>query len=299
MIPGPIDSLETAVIEGGGIVEPLSSDTVGLIVGGSVDLDELTRLLADHPSIGWIQLPSAGIEKYAEPMGAHPDRTWTSAKGAFAAPVAEHILALTLAMLRCLPMFARAKSWDEEHGSSLYGSRIVVIGAGGIALEAIRLFRAFDTSITVVRRSTEAVPTADRTVTTEALNDVLPTADVLVIAAALTGDTTGLIGDAELRLLKPSSILVNIARGKLVDTDALVDALAGNRLAGAALDVTDPEPLPDGHPLWDEPRCLITPHTADTEEMVRPLITARIRENVRRLAAGQELEGLVDVGAGY
>lgn len=297
--PAPAGYLKQAVLDGGGSVDPLSSDTTGLVIGGKIEMDELSRLLTEHPGIGWIQLPSAGIERYADVMNEHADRTWTSAKGAYARPVAEHILALTLAALRRLPELARTKTWGPEVGAPLYGSRIVIIGAGGIALEAIRLLRVFDTYITVVRRRGEPVQAADRTVTTDQLQDVLPEADVVVLAAALTDGTTRLIGQKELSLLKPSSVLVNIARGKLVDTDALLDALKQERLAGAALDVTDPEPLPDGHPLWNEPRCLITPHTADTEEMVRPLISARVQENVRRWTAGQELEGLVDVAAGY
>ena len=96
-----------------------------------------------------------------------------------------------------------------------------------------------------------------------------------------------------------SAWLVNVARGPHVDTDALVAALRAQAIAGAALDVTDPEPLPDGHPLWDLPNCLITPHTADTIEMVMPLLAERIRTNVARFAAGQELVGLVDADAGY
>jgi phosphoglycerate dehydrogenase-like enzyme len=99
--------------------------------------------------------------------------------------------------------------------------------------------------------------------------------------------------------MKPTAILVNIARGGLVDTDAVVAALRSRTIAGAALDVTDPEPLPDGHPLWDEPHALITPHAADTLEMIRPLLGERFAENLRRYSAGAELEGLVDAAAGY
>lgn len=295
----PGEHFAQSVQDGGGLAGAVSDETSGLVIGGRVEVDELSQLLADYPGIGWIQLPSAGIERYSEVIAAHRDRKWTSAKGAYAAPVAEHILALTLASLRRLPQLARTKSWGPEVGASLYGSRVVIIGAGGIGVEAVRLFRAFNTDITVVRRRQEPVASADRTVTTGELKAVLPDADVVVIAAALTEGTAGLIGQDELALMKPSSVLVNIARGKLVDTEALLEALRGERLAGAALDVTDPEPLPDGHPLWDEPRCLITPHTADTEDMVRPLISARVRTNVERWAAGEELEGLVDVEAGY
>ena len=128
---------------------------------------------------------------------------------------------------------------------------------------------------------------------------MLPFQDVVIVAAALTEDTQHLIGRAELEAMRTDAILVNIARGGLVDTDALVDALHGQRIGGAALDVTDPEPLPDGHPLWELQRCLITPHTADTMEMIRPPIFARIERNLRAFASDGELEGVVDPRAGY
>jgi phosphoglycerate dehydrogenase-like enzyme len=108
-----------------------------------------------------------------------------------------------------------------------------------------------------------------------------------------------MIGQKELEVMDQQAWLVNVARGGLVDTAALALALRSNHIGGAALDVTDPEPLPAGHPLWDLPNCLITPHTADTEQMTQPLLAARIAENVRRLAAGHELEGRVDPDLGY
>jgi phosphoglycerate dehydrogenase-like enzyme len=139
----------------------------------------------------------------------------------------------------------------------------------------------------------------DRVVGADQLHEVLPGADVVFIALALTPDTTGLLGAAELALLESHAWLVNVGRGAHIVTDDLVAALAAGSFGGAALDVTDPEPLPDGHPLWDEPRCVITPHTANTLAMARPHLVARISENVRRFGAGEELIGLVDVGLGY
>jgi phosphoglycerate dehydrogenase-like enzyme len=99
--------------------------------------------------------------------------------------------------------------------------------------------------------------------------------------------------------MEPDAWLVNVARGGVVDTEALTAALQENQIGGAALDVTDPEPLPDGHPLWDLPNCLITPHTADTEAMTQPLLADRIVDNVHRLATGQPLTGLLDPDLGY
>ncbi|WP_420481432.1 NAD(P)-dependent oxidoreductase [Arthrobacter jiangjiafuii] len=139
----------------------------------------------------------------------------------------------------------------------------------------------------------------ERTVTDDGLDEALAGADVVILAAAMTGGTEHLIDARRLALLRPEAFLVNISRGPMVDTEALVTALAGGKLAGAALDVTDPQPLPEGHPLWAEPRALITPHTAETPDMVAPLLAARVQENVRRFSAGQPLDGKVDVDEGY
>jgi phosphoglycerate dehydrogenase-like enzyme len=163
-------------------------------------------------------------------------------------------------------------------------------------LEQLAPFRV---QATVVRRKSDPVPGAARTVSVEALDDVLPDSLVVYLALALTPETTRIIGAHQLDLMDETAWLVNVARGPHVDTDALVAALGSGSIAGAALDVTDPEPLPDGHPLWDMPNCIITPHTADTIEMIQPLLAERIRTNVVRFAAGEELVGLVDPDAGY
>jgi phosphoglycerate dehydrogenase-like enzyme len=136
-------------------------------------------------------------------------------------------------------------------------------------------------------------------VATSGLHEALAGARAVVLTLALTPQTRGIIGPKELEVMDRQAWLVNVARGALVDTAALTGALGSNQIGGAALDVTDPEPLPGGHPLWDLPNCLITPHTADTEQMTEPLLAARIAENVRRLASGRELEGLVDPDLGY
>ncbi len=133
----------------------------------------------------------------------------------------------------------------------------------------------------------------------EGLRDALAGAKVVFVALALTPETDRIIGAAELAAMRTDAWLINVARGRHVDTDALVAALDAGAIAGAGLDVTDPEPLPDGHPLWGHPRCIITPHTADTPEMVDHMLAARVRDNVARFAAGQPLAGLVDPAAGY
>lgn len=296
--PGPA-WLPDAVTSAGARLVPPGRDTDALLWFGGEQAD-LRAALASAPGTRWVQLPSAGVDSYVDVgLLETPGVTWTSAKGAFSRPVAEHALALTLAALRHLPERARARSWGEPAGTSLFGAHVLVLGAGGIARTYLDLLAPFDTRNVVVRRRAEPVPGAERTVTTERLHDELARADVVVVAAALTTQTRALLGAAELSVMKPGAVLVNIARGGLVDTDALVASLASGRLGGAALDVTDPEPLPDGHPLWDLPTALVTPHTADTREMIEPLLRARVEENLRRFVAGEALDGVVDPAAGY
>ena len=280
----------------------LGDETQMIVVGGRVDQGELRAAIDEHPGVRLVQLPSAGVDAYVETMQAtaRDGLVFTSAKGAYSAPVAEHALALTLATLRSLQIRARASSWEQQQrGISLNGSTVTIVGAGGIGTELLRLLQPFDVEVTMVRRTDEPVDGAHRTITVDRLAEVLPTSDVVVVAAALTGGTRSLLGAAEFATMKPTAVLVNIARGPLVDTDALVTALAEGTIGAAGLDVVDPEPLPDGHPLWSEPRALITPHQANTNDMTEPLFQARVEANVRALAEGGEPEGVVDVEQGY
>ena len=140
---------------------------------------------------------------------------------------------------------------------------------------------------------------ASRTLAMDRLEQALSGALVVFVALALTPDTTRILGRRQLEVMDERAWLVNVARGRHVDTDALVQALHRGTIAGAGLDVTDPEPLPDGHPLWTTANCIITPHTADTWEMIVPLLAARIRANVAHFVAGEPLEGSVDPASGY
>ncbi|MBP3037870.1 hydroxyacid dehydrogenase [Arthrobacter sp. zg-ZUI100] len=299
ILPAPTDDLAAAVTGGGGVVEPLSDTTVGVVLADAVGAAELEKVLDEHPGIRWLQLYLAGVDQYEHLIRANRAREWTSGKGAFGQPVGEFALTLTLAIMRGIPVFARAERWGPPRGTSLHGRNVVLVGAGGVGSEILRLLQAFTDHVTVVRAHNRPVPGAERTVTDDGLDEALADADVVILAAAMTGGTEHLIDARRLALLRPEAFLVNISRGPMVDTEALVTALAGGKLAGAALDVTDPQPLPEGHPLWAEPRALITPHTAETPDMVAPLLAARVQENVRRFSAGQPLDGKVDVDEGY
>jgi phosphoglycerate dehydrogenase-like enzyme len=297
--PHPADFAVSAVQAGGGRVVALDQPADALVWVSSKHLDELRGVLDASSSIRWVQLPFAGVENHVASGLLDGRHLWTCAKGSYARPVAEHALTLALAGLRLLPERVRARSWGPEGGTTLYGAPVTILGGGGITTELLRLLEPFEVRSTVVRRTPEPVAGAVRTVATDRLDDVLAGSLVVFLALALTPETTGIIDRARMRAIGPSGWLVNVARGGHVDTGALVAALTAGELGGAALDVTDPEPLPDGHPLWDVPNCIITPHTADTQEMVRPLLAERIRLNVAHFTAGRPLEGVVDPDAGY
>ncbi len=288
-----------ALAEGGAELVDLDDGPQILALDHGNDATQLTEILDTTPSVQWVQLPTAGIDKYRDALAAHPDTIWTSAKGAYAEPVAEHALMLALGVARLIKRRARAGSWEEMDGISIFDTRAVVVGAGGVGLEIVRLLKAFRVKVDVVRRTDAPAPGADRTVSAEHLDEVLPGADLVVLAAALTDGTRHLIGEAQLAAMKEDAILVNIARGPMVDCEALTKTLAAGHLYGAGLDVTDPEPLPEGHPLWDEPRCLITPHTADTLPMIQLLLGQRFAANLKHWQAGEDLNGVVDPAQGY
>jgi phosphoglycerate dehydrogenase-like enzyme len=294
----PAWATETVLSAGGELSGP-DEAADALIWLDSKAIEALGEVLAGQPSIRWVQLPFAGIERVVRSGLIDSKRLWTSAKGSYAEPVAEHALALALAGLRYLPERITAKTWGKPAAESLYDEEVVILGGGGITTSLLELLAPMRVKATVIRRRNEPVAGAWRTLGPEGLHQALPSARVVFLALALTPATTGIIGRNELSAMDQGSWLINVARGPHVVTDDLVEALSGGWIAGAALDVTDPEPLPDGHPLWDLPNCIITPHTADTEAMIQPRLNARIAANVKRFVAGEDLIGLVDPDAGY
>jgi phosphoglycerate dehydrogenase-like enzyme len=306
MEPFTTDMFVDAVAEGGGVLQPLDQSTTGLLWVSPSGADELQSVLDAYPGIEWLQLPWAGVDAFSSvlaniallPEEQRP--VVTSAKGAYSEPVAEHALALLLGTMRELPRKSRDALWQPERtGISLFGRHIVLLGAGGVARAFLDLVAPFRTSVTVVRRSPGDIPGASRTVTVDRLHSVLPEADAVVVAAAATDQTAHVMGAEEFRLLPDHAVVVNIARGSLVDADALLEAVSEGRLFGAGLDVMDPEPFPNEHPIWGEKRIVITSHSADTPPMTAPLLARRIRNNVASYASGDPLVGIVDVAAGY
>ena len=288
-----------ALRAGGGEVVALGDEPEALVWTSPRHVDELKGVLASTPTLRWVQLPFAGVERHVAAGLIDSSLVWTCAKGSYAKPVAEHALALALAGLRRLHERIVATSWGKEAGTSLYGAEVAILGGGGIAVELLRLLEPFGVHATVVRRNPEPVTGAARTVGPESKIEAVRSKLVVFVALALTEQTRGIVDAATMEATGPRGWLVNVARGAHVDTAALLDALDSGTLGGAALDVTDPEPLPDGHPLWSAPNCIITPHSADTWEMIMPLLAERIRTNVERFAAGLALVGVVDPESGY
>ena len=286
--PQPDPEVEAAVRAAGAETGPL--DKADALVWVDSNPDGFPAELPHR--VRWVQLPSAGVERWLDRIDR--ERLWTSASGAFGRPVAEHALALMLAGVRRLHEFARATTWMRPTVRELASATVGIVGTGSIGRALIDLLEPFGVEVlAVTRRGRDGTTPIDR------VAEVWPRADFVVIAAPSTPDTRHLIGADELAAMRGNAWLVNVARGSLVDTDALVAALAAGEIGGAALDVTDPEPLPDGHPLWTEPRALITPHVANPDVTLMRDLARLVRENVERLAAGEAPRSPIDLDAGY
>jgi D-3-phosphoglycerate dehydrogenase len=287
--------LESAVRSGGGSVVPLAQ--ANAIVCTDDDIELLRRSIL--PDVRWVQLGAAGIETWFDAGLMTRDVVWTAAKGVYAKPIAEHILALILASARGLPERARARTWGPTGGRLVAGTTVGVVGAGGIGSELIGLLSPLAVRTIALTRNARTVPKADISVGPRELPSLLAQSDFVVLAAALTVETAGMISAESLAQMRSDAWLINVARGGLVDTEALVTALEAGTIGGAALDVTDPEPLPDDHILWALPNVLITPHVACTPALGVRFLAERVQANVRRFGQGTELLGVVDQSLGY
>ena len=301
VIPFELPVLSDAVAQAGG--EITAPETADAIVWTDPRDAEGLRDALSASDARWIQLPFAGIEPFFEAGVITPDRVWTCAKVIYGAATAEQALALLLAGARLLHEHARRTSWwpPELMNDSrrLAGRTVLIVGTGGIGRALTKMLGPLDARVVAVNRSGTPMHGAVLTGRSDALPDLIPDADFLVLAPALTPETTHMIDANVLRHAKPELWIVNVGRGRLIDTDALVEALRAHAIAGAGLDVTDPEPLPDDHPLWTMENVLITSHTANTARMALPELAAMTKENVERFARGDELIGLVDPALGY
>jgi phosphoglycerate dehydrogenase-like enzyme len=245
--------------------------------------------LAALPRLRLVQLLSAGAERF---VGRLPDDVLLcNARGAHTPSTAEWAVAATLAAQRGIPFFAREQAagrWSPTTFSSLVGARVLVVGAGDIGTRIGRMLAGFDVELTYVARTAR-----DGVRSTAELPQLLPHADVVIVIVPVTPETIGMVDAAFLAAMPDRALLVNAARGVVVDTDALVAELTTARLR-AALDVTEPEPLPEGHPLWSAPGLLLTPHVGGAVPDTNARAAAAVADQLARVLAGEPLVNVVD-----
>jgi len=258
------------------------------------------------PCVRWVQATSAGIGQLLR--RTELDRTdivFTTASGVHAVPLAEFVALAMLYFAKQVPRLLeqqRDHHWERFAGGELRGRTVAVIGLGKIGMEVARTSRALGLRVTGTRRSgaaAEPEAAVDMQRPLSELRELLADADYVVLAVPHTAETEGLIGARELSVMRRGAVLINIARGKVVDESALVEALRSGQIGGAALDVFAQEPLPAESPLWDLPNVLVSPHSASTADSENAKLTDLFCENLRRYREGRPLVNLFDRVRGY
>lgn len=258
-------------------------------------------------SVKFIQTQFAGIEAFAAAgILKSSGVRWANAAGFYDDTVAESALGLLLAVNHQHKKMARAQSWDvraevERDTTFLFhrGYTVAVVGAGGIGTRVIELLGALKARTIAVNRSGRPVPGADETWAMSQADDVWSRADAFILLAPLTETTRHMVNSDTLARMKDTAVVVNVGRGALIDTDDLVTALEAGELGGAGLDVTEPEPLADGHPLWSMDTVVITPHTANVGWYIEEEIGHLAVRNAADFEAGKPMSTEVDLEAGY
>lgn len=295
--PKSFPAYEQAVLDSGSVLSPLAEEVGAVIWTDYSDPKGLEKLLEENKQLEFVQLPFAGVDAFQNVL--HFPVRFACAKGSYREPVAEHALMLALALGRVVRERVEARSWGRKFAASLYDANVLIVGAGGITEELLKQLAPFRCNITVVRNRAEDLEGATKTVQLGELDEHLPEADWVFLACSLTESTRNLFNLERFKKMKSSAYLINVARGAVVNTSDLVTALNDEVIAGAGVDVTDPEPLPDGHPLWTAKNVIITPHTADTNAQVIRLFSIRIRENLAAYKGLGDWVGLVDPELGY
>ncbi len=264
------------------------------------------ELIHGSPKLLWLQTNSAGVEAYIKPGVLAENTMLTNATGAYGLAISEHMLGMLLSIMKKLELYRDAQKegkW-ESLGSvtSVYGATVLVLGMGDIGGEFGMRCKALGAKVIGVRRSNRKKPDyADEVHLLEDLDNLLPQADVVAITLPGTQATRGLINRERIASMKPGAILLNVGRGTIVDTEALCDALESGHLAGAGVDVTDPEPLPPEHRLWRIPTAVVTPHISgyyhlrETHERIVGIFV----ENLEHFQKGEPLRNQVDFATGY
>lgn len=264
------------------------------------------QLLAEAKKLKWLQVPSAGVEGYLRDAGfADGPAVLTNGKIVQGPEIADHALALLLALTRQIPRAVKAQASEAWEGRGvplleLRGKTAVVIGVGGIGTQIAVRANAFGMKVIGVDpRDLPLLPFLEKTVPPDRLDDVLPQADVVFISAPHTGLSNKMMGPKQFDLMKRGAYFIAVSRGRIYDMNSLVQALDSKKLSGAGVDVTDPEPLPKGHPLWKFDNVVITPHLAGRSDGEHARYFELYRENLRRFDRGEPLLNVVDKQKGY
>ncbi len=260
-------------------------------------------------ALKWVQHFSAGVEECLDKQDTFDSGVILSnMKGVYGAGIAEHVIAMMFSFSRGLHQFRQQqfdKNWDRSLAQrypmqELRGKTILLVGLGGIGTEIAWRAHGLGMRVIASRNSRRQKPDfVDYVGLSDELLSLAAKADIIVNTTPLTTATTGLFDARFFSALKPTAYFINVGRGKSVVTEALVDALQNNRLAGAGLDVFDPEPLPQDHPLWAMPNVIITPHISGYSDLVMERFWVFIRENLRRYVAGEKLLNVVNIKKGY
>jgi phosphoglycerate dehydrogenase-like enzyme len=264
----------------------------------------LREIWPQAKKVRWVHSLSAGVDNLLFPELIESEVPLTNARGVFAESLGEFVLASMLFFgkdLRRMVRNQQAARWEQFDVDVLYRQTLGIIGYGEIGRAAARRAKAIGMKVLAIRRRSSAVedPLVDEAFSVEDRVKMMPLCDYVAVAAPLTPDTKGMLGEAEIAAMKPTGVVINVGRGPVIDEPALIRALQEKRIRGAALDVFDQEPLPEGHPYWSMDNLLLSPHCADhTEGWVEDAMQMFVK-NFRRFHKGEPLLNIVDKRAGY
>lgn len=288
-----------AMVPGAHVVPASSAEAADADVLATLTDDAAGIASAIGPRVRWVHVLGAGIDGF--PLEVVGDRVLTCSRGASAPAIAEFVLGAMLAFEKHLPevwISEPPEQWNVADLGGLAGRRLGLVGIGAIGTEVARRALAFDMIVGALRRRAAPAPLGEVVIRTD-LEELLADADHVVVAAPSTEATRHLLDAAAFAAVKPGAHLVNVARGSLVDQDALLDALDSGQLALATLDVVDPEPLPAGHPFYRHPKVRLSPHVSWSSPRTVQRTMELFAENLARYRAGGALAGVVDVESGY
>lgn len=264
------------------------------------------EFLHGSPRLRWLQCNSAGTEPFIQPGVLHANTLLTNATGAYGLAISEHMLGMLLEIFKRLHTYRDAQhlhQWQSQgRVRSIEGSTILVLGMGDIGGEFARKVKALGATVIGVRRTDTRKPDyVDELHLTADLDALLPLADVVAVTLPGNRETANLLDRRRIQMMKPGAVVLNVGRGIIIDTEALCDALESGQLGGAGLDVTDPEPLPPEHRLWDIPNAVITPHISGFYHLPETLerILRISADNLKAYMEGRPLRNQIDFSTGY